>query len=955
MASVTSNATNQESVDAGLAPFRERASRLAVGRTVLLGALIFLLGLLAAMWFDLVWPIPTSARWGVTRLGLLSGLIATIAVCLWRIRHLTKENLARWIDSQARTGGETLAGWQLEQRPPAESAVISRGLAAMASARAGTRLRTIAPDDVLPNDRLRKAALLLCGAVVVVGLLTAIMPGVAWNQWQRFLFPSRDVPPYTGVTIELTPADLNAVYGDDVSIQAKVTSGRADDLELVTIAPDGREHKLPMLQQTRGEWQAVLMRVAEPLEFYARSGRSRSRIGRLQVQMTPRILSAKVRITAPEYTQRPAYEGAIPKDGISGLAGTKVEFTATSNRPLRDGRLTLNYRDGAGDQVTLEPVAPAEDEASTRSTTVRGTIELKQAGSFNLSVFDTEGLESLDRVSGTIAIAVDKRPVVRILQPKPLSLATPDITLPVAIAAEDDFGITRLQLFRSLNGSAATAVNCSVDGSPQQNATVELPLDRYGLAPGDEIQLFARTEDNDPAGPKGAESPITTIRIISTEEFQAMILREKGAESIAAKYQEAERYLEKALEALEEAQKVAEAAAKNADSKEANAELQNKLSDAQIAASEAGKAMEQLAKEPMPIDVDKELAKRLGEMAEKANKAAGELGEMAKSQAGSRPLEPKEMEALKKMAESMGGDRKDLEQQAIKPLETLQLAMPLIMDQQHFIELANQQRDLAQRLDSLRSTTDANDADVKRRVAELEAEQQQLRETLGDLLDDIAAQAAALPDVPDFEQLKATAQKFANEVRDSQAQPSMASAQENLLSNNFPGAADDAKRAADILASFIKKCEGMGNSACQSCKLAFNPSLGRPGLGNSIEQMMAMMGMKPGAKSGGAPGMSFGFGAGGGYSVRQPGPQNVGMYGSMPMMMSRRNAGRGNRTTQGGATNASGAPQQSGAGDGNDTGPGNAEGQAASNVPPAYRAQVAEYFRQLAEKLGEEQ
>ena len=79
------------------------------------------------------------------------------------------------------------------------------------------------------------------------------------------------------------------------------------------------------------------------------------------------------------------------------------------------------------------------------------------------------------------------------------------------------------------------------------------------------------------------------------------------------------------------------------------------------------------------------------------------------------------------------------------------------------------------------------------------------------------------------------------------------------------------------------------------------------------------------------------------------------MYGSMPMPMSRRTAGRGDRETQGVATNSSGAPQQSGAGDGNQTAHGNAEGQAASNVPPAYRAQVAKYFKQLAEKLGEEQ
>jgi hypothetical protein len=113
--------------------------------------------------------------------------------------------------------------------------------------------------------------------------------------------------------------------------------------------------------------------------------------------------------------------------------------------------------------------------------------------------------------------------------------------------------------------------------------------------------------------------------------------------------------------------------------------------------------------------------------------------------------------------------------------------------------------------------------------------------------------------------------------------------------------------------------------------------------------------MKPGAKSGGNPGSSFGFGAGGGYSVRQPGPQNIGMYGSLPMTASSKSAGRGNRTTRGAASDSSGAPQQSGRGDSSETGPGNAAGQSASNVPPAYRAQVAEYFRQLAEKLGDEQ
>ena len=56
-----------------------------------------------------------------------------------------------------------------------------------------------------------------------------------------------------------------------------------------------------------------------------RSGRSRSRIGHLHVQMTPQIISAKVRMTPPSYTRKPVFEGALPKDGIVGLA-TFLDF-----------------------------------------------------------------------------------------------------------------------------------------------------------------------------------------------------------------------------------------------------------------------------------------------------------------------------------------------------------------------------------------------------------------------------------------------------------------------------------------------------------------------------------------------------------------------------------------------------------------------------------------------------
>jgi hypothetical protein len=957
VASATLSTIPSEEVTRGLAPFHQRASALIAGRTILLGGLLFLAALLAFMWLDLVWAIPTAGRWAITRLGLVAGLVAIVATWSWKSRRMTPEHVAYWVDTEAKTGGEMLAGWQLEQRPPAKASSLTKGLAQMASARAGKRLAGIQPEAVLPADAVKKAAWMLCGGIGLVVLLTIVMPGLAWTQWQRFVFPSRDVPPYTGVVIELDPAEATVVYGEDVTIQANVTTGRVDFIELVTITPDGKQHILPMLQQRSERFQAILMRLTTPMDVYARSGRARSRLGRLDVQMTPEIRSTKVRITPPAYTRRPAFEGAIPKDGIVGLAGTEVDFTVTSNRPLSKGRLMFVPPGGVGSDVTLQPVAKAEvDEAAAPddAATVRGSFRLEKPGRFELSVFDIDGLESVDRVTGTIAIAVDQRPVVRILEPKPLSLATPDIRLPVVIAAEDDFGLTSLQLFRSLNGSAATPMACEIDGAATQHEEIELPLDRYGLVPGDEIQLFARTEDNDPAGAKGAESPVTVVRIISTQEMQELMLREEGAQSIQAKYQASERFLENLAEAIRELQKAAEAAAAKPESPEAASELQKKLQAAQESAAEAAKNMEKLAREPMPIDVDQELAKRLAEMADQASEAADQLGEMAESQAGNRPLTDEENEQLKKMAQKTAGQRRQLEEQAIKPLEKMQQALPLIIDQQRFAELAAQQRDLAQRLDSLRASADPKDSKTQRRIAELESEQQQRRESLANLLDDISAHADALPDDPDFNKLKSTAKEFADEVRASQAAPSMSAAQQNLLSSDFPGAAEQAKSAADILESFLSKCQGMGQGACKACEMAFNPSAGAPGLGNSIEQMLAMMGMKPGMSQGSGQGMGFGFGAGGGYAMRSPGPNNVGLYGSLPIPQQRNSRGRGDRKTQGFATNSSASPQQAGNAAAEARAEGQAAGQAASGVPPQYRSQVAEYFRQLAEQLGEE-
>lgn len=951
MSTGTPSLSNRELAES-LRPFRRRVVGIDVGQLTLMFAASMVLGLVVAMWFDTVVELPAAARWAITRVGLLAALVAMLVANGWRGIRVTNEKVAHQIDSSIGSGGEVLAGWQLANRPVHPNTELTQGLAAMATRRAAERVRGIDLGKVVSWKLLQKAAMFLGVVIVTVSTLGALVPGVAAHQFNRFLYPADDIPPYTGTVIELELEKPSVLYGQDAFVSASVTLGTAERVTLVVQTENGREQTLPMLAQTNAKWQAVLTRVTEPLLIYARSGTSRSRIQRLDVQMTPQILPPKVTITPPAYTRGSAYRGPVPDQGLIGLAGTKVEWEVKSNRPLASGMIQVHYKGGESESIDLNANPTAESGAEEQSNRVHGSMVLSRSGQFELSVVDVDGLASQDKVAGAITVIQDRRPLVRIVSPQQLSLATPDVKLPVTVAAEDDYGISNVTLFRSLNGSPATSIAAEVDGGPRTQSQWELPLSSFSLIPGDEITLFARTEDNDPAGAKGAESAITTIRIISVQQFQEMMIQRKGADSIQAKYQAARRYFDQMASALREVEEAQAALKQNPDSAEAAQKLQEKIEAAQKVAEQAEQKVAKLAEQPMPIDVDRELAKRLDQMSKQAGQMAKQINRMKEN---AKPVLNEQDEAMiAKMIELSKDTQKKLTDEAIDPLKKMQKIMPLVVDQQRFVQITSQQRDLASRLDSLRELKQG-DAPTQRRIADLESEQSQLRQELDQLLNDIKQHAEDLPDEPELTELKKTSVEFAESVRKSEALAEMASAQQNLLADETSDAWENANNAAEILESFLSKSEGEGKKACENCKAAFKPGAGGPNFGNSIEQMLAMMGMKKGAsgmKPGGQPGMGTGFGAGGGYAQRTPGPQNVGMYGSLPMPQSSPNRGRGDSQSPGYQSSQAYDSKSDGGAERDVQGTSEATGQSMNSVPADYRSKVEEYFRNLNEALG---
>jgi hypothetical protein len=659
----------------------------------------------------------------------------------------------------------------------------------------------------------------------------------------------------------------------------------------------------------------------------------------------PQIEEVRVRIVPPEYARQwgAVYDGAVPEEGIRGLRGTKVALWATSNRPLGGGQIVLRSAPlaaghGAGSAGQVGPPLPA---AARRQSVlamtpvapggceVRGEFEITADAALECRVVDEAGQVSQQTVSTRITLLADQYPFVRILQPEPMALATPTAALPVVLSAEDDCGLSRLQLFRSLNESRPIPAEIGVGAPPPRRSErqVLLPLDRFGLAPGDAIKLFARVEDNDPAGAKGSESQVVTVRIISQEEFDRLLRVRQGIEVLVSRYRESQRRMEALAQEAQELRKKLKQAPPGSP---LGPEMREQLRRLEQLMQADAEALAKAARSRLPYDLDEQLSPEIGRVAAMTEAMAQELDKLQKQM----DLLPGDLDKkLADMADRLGAERRQFNQEAMEPLEYMEAVFPLLVDQSRFIALALRQKDLAERMAPLEGHDGEDDPRLKARMRDLEYEQAQIREALDELLDDIDDHATRLPIVPELEELRETSHQFAKDVRASGAAEAMRQAEAALSDFRGTRARQKGREAAEILDRFIGRCEGMEGMG-KGCLLAFRPVLAR-GLGNTVAQLLAEMG---GSGSGG----SSGFGTYGLYG-QMSGMSGLGS-GEYGDSASRRGDRRGRQPGGGNAdrTSADASPAASAA---------TAAGDA--TVPARYRQRVGQYFQRLAEEINQ--
>lgn len=370
------------------------------------------------------------------------------------------------------------------------------------------RLATVAAGSA----RGRQQWLALAGLAVIL-----VLPATR-THLVRAVAPLLDTPPYSSLAFTVTPSPVKVVYGDGVQLRVAVSGGTPrEDVQLVTWDAAG-SHGTTCFLEGGGVYSQKLENVTSPLRFCFRTGRARSLWHEVELLLRPRILGARVNLAPPRYSGLPTHEFEVGDKPVSGLAGSTVTLIVESNRPLGGGEAVFYATTGE----QLETAAASVLDP----TTLRFQWTLAEPREVRAELIGSDGLEGTHPLVLRQTVVPDAPPAAEIAALPPFSLATPDAFVDVGVRAEDDLGLTSVDLVRTVAGFRDRAVSMGLrPPSPVHNETRALDLGELGVVPGETLEFFAEARDTNPSLAGISTSPVSRLTVISREEYAELLRR----------------------------------------------------------------------------------------------------------------------------------------------------------------------------------------------------------------------------------------------------------------------------------------------------------------------------------------------------------------------------------------------------------------------------------------------
>ena len=430
------------------------------------------------------------------------------------------------------------------------------------------------------------------------------------------------------------------LYGGQVEVRARASGRPADKLWLVANSGTNALRAIMFLAPDKTFFQ-TLANLREPTEYYVTDGQARSHRFPIGIRYTPQITLVEVTTTFPQYTGLAPRTAKLSEEPQALPEDTKVSFRVASNRPLKSGQLTLTpVLGGKPAQIALKP----EGEKNI----VSGGFTLTEPVVFSVSVRDVNDLDSVEPRQGRFNLLPDERPRIFVLEPGRDAVATPSIRVPVRVEATDDYGITRVVWLRGLNRSIERPFNMKLtlkSGPQSVEAAGAFEFDKLGVRPGDVIEYYFEAADNYPKGPNVTLSKLYRVEIISKEQYEAILRMAAARKALFEPYFQLGAWLRRLAERARNVAKQAESGSE-ADKQAAAKEAEALADDLAKYEGELGK----LLQEAVLFDVEQSFRNTLVEQ----HTAIGQARQKLRQGLRERTTRPQEAERSRRGLEPTG-------------------------------------------------------------------------------------------------------------------------------------------------------------------------------------------------------------------------------------------------------------------------------------------------------------
>jgi hypothetical protein len=406
-------------------------------------------------------------------------------------------------------------------RPERTSPVLSRRLIETAI----ERCDEVELTHNIERSRLRRFSGALAG-VAGAGALAVLLSPAFLQHGALLLFAPWKAAADNPYRIGVSPGNVKVprgsdqriatrLYGFDARADLLLREGEGAEWRRVALIDADASDLFGPLERGR-DFEVILLDLQDSVQYMVESSGVRSPVHELTVTDIPYVERIDLEIRFPSYA---GLAPQLVEDGgdIAALIGSEVRLDVTPTVPVAGGWLRIEGREN----VALER---GEDGRWT------ATLAVDRSGYYRIDLVDADGNEYRASPELSIEALRDQPPLLRVTQPGRDVRATKIDEIFVEVAAEDDYGLDRVELVYSVNGGdeqvAALYRRSGGRGQKEVSAGHTFFLEEIELVDGDFVSYFARAADGNRFG--GSQRATSDIYFVEIRPFGQQYRRADG-------------------------------------------------------------------------------------------------------------------------------------------------------------------------------------------------------------------------------------------------------------------------------------------------------------------------------------------------------------------------------------------------------------------------------------------